>query len=609
MRPNELKKEIMQARKNVPNSKGEGRGIDAFVSCFETIEKIDFSIKSNVCFNLYASPRNIKATSESYAGYFGYGEYNRTKLNTKKVQELIGRGKILQIDCSEIRTKIVDRNTLFMRHIEGEVKINLLNGNEKVNTNNIVYYCKKMHFGTERNSDGEQCVFENYSDVVKRYIELLTEFCNKDIYTDISDIEEVYAVQIVLPYNSIKKIADESCLYAIILVQQLLIEALSDTVFGYEIPEKIALGKVDRFCHMLANIINKYEVNEITPKYIEQWAEQFGLSISYKAVLLEELIYIFKHKEQFVTKDMIIKKLEEFFVSNNLGAFSGEELYNTIRNMNFLNIQDKSQSQKALLELTNVVLGKYYNGLTHSECKSNKYYIYIDDVAYTGTSVIKDVAKWLANKNIPKNSKILIYIYAVYTKALRYIRINKIRFEKKYGISIDVYYSREIFNYDKKGDFCKLQVIKPTFTQDKNVMDYVTGLMKHSRRRNSEFQYNSKLIYRKPGLEKSKDSLFKNSTDRDFIEKAFLKQGVKLAKEFYKINNPGAMNVRPLGFNKQLTLGFGATLVTYRNIANNCPMVLWFESSNWKPLFRREDPYWKTSVSAEQINTNKTSDS
>jgi hypothetical protein len=52
--------------------------------------------------------------------------------------------------------------------------------------------------------------------------------------------------------------------------------------------------------------------------------------------------------------------------------------------------------------------------------------------------------------------------------------------------------------------------------------------------------------------------------------------------------------MRPLGYDYLKSLGFGAILVTYRNIANNCPLALWWGDPNkayplnaWYPLFPR----------------------
>lgn len=51
-----------------------------------------------------------------------------------------------------------------------------------------------------------------------------------------------------------------------------------------------------------------------------------------------------------------------------------------------------------------------------------------------------------------------------------------------------------------------------------------------------------------------------------------------------------------MGFDNNKTTGFGSVFITYRNIANNCPLVLWWGDtsmsdshpfSKWHPLFPR----------------------
>jgi hypothetical protein len=52
-----------------------------------------------------------------------------------------------------------------------------------------------------------------------------------------------------------------------------------------------------------------------------------------------------------------------------------------------------------------------------------------------------------------------------------------------------------------------------------------------------------------------------------------------------------------MGFEYFESLGFGSVFITYRNIANNCPLVLWWGDTNyhpshpfskWYPLFPRK---------------------
>lgn len=88
----------------------------------------------------------------------------------------------------------------------------------------------------------------------------------------------------------------------------------------------------------------------------------------------------------------------------------------------------------------------------------------------------------------------------------------------------------------------------------------------------------------------TQDSIFSSPTSRKVIEDAFLKAGA------YIVSLPKSPNtsMRPLGYDYLESLGFGAILITYRNIANNCPLALWWGDPDkahplnaWYPLFPR----------------------
>lgn len=88
------------------------------------------------------------------------------------------------------------------------------------------------------------------------------------------------------------------------------------------------------------------------------------------------------------------------------------------------------------------------------------------------------------------------------------------------------------------------------------------------------------------------EELFTDFSSRKIVENIFLKYGSQLV---LNAKNP-AESMRPLGFNKLPSMGFGAMFFTYRNIPNNCPLVLWYGDptkpnwhplSKWYPLFQR----------------------
>jgi len=78
------------------------------------------------------------------------------------------------------------------------------------------------------------------------------------------------------------------------------------------------------------------------------------------------------------------------------------------------------------------------------------------------------------------------------------------------------------------------------------------------------------------------NGVFSGEAGRAVLERVLLKAGVRIRSMCPYLKE----TARPLGYSFLKTLGFGATVVTYRNCPNNCPLALW-AGQPWYPLFRR----------------------
>jgi hypothetical protein len=96
---------------------------------------------------------------------------------------------------------------------------------------------------------------------------------------------------------------------------------------------------------------------------------------------------------------------------------------------------------------------------------------------------------------------------------------------------------------------------------------------------------------------KASTQLFSSEDARHVVEQAFLKKGAYI----YSLPQDPAQSMRPLGYSRLRSPGFGSTVVTYRNCPNNAPLVLWWGDpsggaplNQWTPLLprrtRRYDP-------------------
>lgn len=95
---------------------------------------------------------------------------------------------------------------------------------------------------------------------------------------------------------------------------------------------------------------------------------------------------------------------------------------------------------------------------------------------------------------------------------------------------------------------------------------------------------------RQPGG-KPEIEIFSSEEGRQLLEREFLRAGVRI-RGFCQ--NPNQI-MRPLGFSS-FGVGFGSTIVTYRNCPNNAPLALWWGDPNahhnhpfsrWYPLLQR----------------------
>ncbi len=320
----------------------------------------------------------------------------------------------------------------------------------------------------------------------------------------------------------------------------------------------------------------------INKKHVQKWVNQFPSEIR-DTILLEianvlERYYISKEKAKGFLKEMLEAE-----------GIVGDSFYDNHSKIKFLNIQRKGSSQKELLELTDEILLEEY-GLTTSDCGSSpETYIYLDDCFFSGNTVKRDIERWINDANANANTKIHFVFFGLHTRNENYIRreIKKIIEEK--NIDFEIWRIVNIFDiqlpngtYDDKYE-C---LWAPNIIYDDISTEYINSVdEQRSEKQRNFFPILRDLKY--PVIE----TLFTTKESRQMVEKEFLEKGVFIKSQYDTQN----ANIKPLGYDIQKTLGFGSMFVTYRNIANNCPLVLWWGDhpctpsnlTEWYPLFPR----------------------
>jgi hypothetical protein len=191
-------------------------------------------------------------------------------------------------------------------------------------------------------------------------------------------------------------------------------------------------------------------------------------------------------------------------------------------------------------------------------------------------------------------SKLLIYAPVIHQSAIDYTKPYITSAAKNKNIKCAYYYSVLVENTNSAQS--KIEVLWPEEPDDDlRTHPYIANL------RTICSQNNWPDPFRNPNLP-AQETLFSSPQNRRVVEQAFLQKGIQLVTSS---QNP-APSIRPLGYKKLHSLGFGTFLVTYRNIANNCPPVLWWGNpampgsrslGGWYPLLPRrtnvqQDPFF-----------------
>ena len=94
---------------------------------------------------------------------------------------------------------------------------------------------------------------------------------------------------------------------------------------------------------------------------------------------------------------------------------------------------------------------------------------------------------------------------------------------------------------------------------------------------------NEKFAFRNPE-HPIKEEFYSSPEARERYESIILKKGIEIIDS---IENLKAQSLRPLGMTPPgyKTLGTGSHFFTWRNISNTCPLVFWWGSNGWYPLF------------------------
>jgi hypothetical protein len=353
----------------------------------------------------------------------------------------------------------------------------------------------------------------------------------------------------------------------------------------------------------IATTITDYRKGEIpppTPEHVDRWIRQFDPSV--QDPMLAELDHVFKQsylsREYFrsflrglagltylTPRRGFWQKLRQAFAGlfGLAGNEKGKERGSPTPwpDVNFLNIQKHGASQQEMFLLLGEVLGQDY-GLKLSSCGSpTGPFVYLDDLLFTGNRIIADLRRWIQT-GAPPRAEVVVVVIASYRRGLWYSHQAILRAAAEARKAICLHWFRSLEFEDRHWADGARDGFHPALIPD-------VPLVWAYARELAEAGYAPRL--RVPGSGGSR--LFSSEAGRHLLEQQLLLAGLKIRSY---CRNPQEV-LRPLGYHTLKSFGFGATVVTYRNCPNNCPLAWWWGDTaappshplgRWYPLFPRK---------------------
>ena len=316
----------------------------------------------------------------------------------------------------------------------------------------------------------------------------------------------------------------------------------------------------------LAAIIVDYREGQITKPdgaHVKKWLSQFDAAV--QESLLSEMDHVLK--QTYIPKTRVESFLANLVTNEKLTGGDPKKFW---KDGKFLDLQKRGSSQRELMKMIEAPL-KAQTGYGVADCGKNSpaCFIYLDDGLFSGNTILGDLRDWLKGA-APSQALVHVVVMALHRGGQYYARTELEKTASQVGKKIEFKWWRIVELEDRKAYIKDSDVLRPTkIPEDQPTKDYVKTL-----------KYPPTL--RPPGsLGTAK--FFSSEGARELLEQQFLLKGVYIRTQSGNFNE----YARPLGNMVLSTLGFGSTIVTFRNCPNNAPLALW-AGSPWYPLFLRK---------------------
>lgn len=335
----------------------------------------------------------------------------------------------------------------------------------------------------------------------------------------------------------------------------------------------------DELLASIAQTMADYRLGEIppmTPSHVERWVSQFD-SNQQEAIILEidgllKQNFLSRQRARYLIRAMLRNE-----------AIFGSDPKSMLPHIHFLRLQRRGGSQAELLQLVDEALQEMFGWNINSCGTQPTTYIYIDDCVFTGNRVREDFAEWFSND--VRGKRLFLVFFAVHESGLQYALNYLLPKANQFQVSVKRMFDVIYLNETKRSR--SFDCYWPRRCESNQyVQTYIDGVIDYSTKRGVVPR-----LFR-PSLVPTQGRGFVSEESRSVLECALLRAGsfiVSLAK------NPDPL-MRPLGYERLNSLGFGSTFIMFRNISNTSPLALWYGDpkmppthpfGKWYPLFPR----------------------
>lgn len=315
----------------------------------------------------------------------------------------------------------------------------------------------------------------------------------------------------------------------------------------------------------LATMIADYRLGEIPSmdaRHVDRWIGQFPPDV--RDPILAELIHVFG-----VTyfSRAFVQKFIDGIVTNP--KFAGSDPAEFWKGVAVLDLQTAGNSQREMIALLAESVQRQCGLALNSGRTAPHTYLYLDDALFSGGRIRHDIIEWIGG-DAPARAKLAVLVIGSHTLGEWFSGTKIAEAATQAGKAIQLDWWRAGKVEDRKAYIDNSDVLRPTdIPDDRATTAYVTGLTEDP-------------ILRTVGGESPLD-VFSGEAGRHLLEQQLLIAGVRARGMCPHLNR----YMRPLGNHLFEGLGFGSTIVTYRNCPNNTPLVFWL-GDPWYPLFPRK---------------------